>query len=485
MTLMPTPLLDPTYTLAVKAIVYNAFHAGYYTIDEMLSRPWVDSTGEHPIVLEWKKELLEQRVFEMSCSTFRLYFRRLCLVAGLEKPHRPYFLRIGAGANFEDKGMPSSLKYRILSHTEKVHNQRYQSTRVRQDMQGAAFGLLAGDNGQLFKHLEYAWKGFHPLAPIYMIKKQAQQIELRQDTIALRRRTVTLRKSNATSIEIRSHTRLLRVHIKRLEELAILSRREPYFRDIARSRQLGLQHPQPEQKEAQDSWEDEDHYTGTSVHSGLNISALLQAWAPATVFNADVEARSLAAMAWLVDYLTGNLVNIFRPEKVTSPITLQLPAGMEAMCLICGKAFRRRADMTRHSLKHVARLSGAFSCPQCGHVTSSPSEFSNHAEQAHGKQYTPYFTTESARKIPCAICHRNIGAGSILDHFNSTHAAESRSGDERLTCTACPDERDLDVDTWLAHLVSSHGVRSAEQCPFCNLVFMPRAIPVHIRKSHF
>lgn len=62
--------------------------------------------------------------------------------------------------------MPSSLKCRILSHTEKVHNQSYQSIRIRQDMQGAAFGDLAGDNEQLFRHLDHAWKGFDPAAPI-------------------------------------------------------------------------------------------------------------------------------------------------------------------------------------------------------------------------------------------------------------------------------------------------------------------------------
>lgn len=45
--------------------------------------------------------------------------------------------------------MSSSLKCRILSYTEKVHNQSYQSMRIRQDMQGAAFRDLAGNNEQL------------------------------------------------------------------------------------------------------------------------------------------------------------------------------------------------------------------------------------------------------------------------------------------------------------------------------------------------
>lgn len=64
-------------------------------------RPRLDGTSA--TVLEWKKERLEERICKMSCNTFRVYFKRLCLVAGMEKPPRPYFLQIGAGANFEGK----------------------------------------------------------------------------------------------------------------------------------------------------------------------------------------------------------------------------------------------------------------------------------------------------------------------------------------------------------------------------------------------
>lgn len=101
MTLMPTPLLDLTHIIAAEAIRQDVFDAGYHTIGEMLGRPRLDGTSA--TVLEWKKERLEQRICKMSCNTFRVYFKRLCLVAGMEKPPRPYFLQIGAGANFEGK----------------------------------------------------------------------------------------------------------------------------------------------------------------------------------------------------------------------------------------------------------------------------------------------------------------------------------------------------------------------------------------------
>ncbi|ROV88532.1 hypothetical protein VPNG_10379 [Cytospora leucostoma] len=199
MTLMPTLLLDLTHILAAEAIRQDAFEAGYHTVNEILSRPQLDGTG-------------------------------------LEKPPRPYFLRIGAGANFEDKGMPASLKCRILSHTEKVHNQSYQSIRIRQDMQGAAFGDLAGENEQLFRHLDHVWKDFDPSAPIYMTEAQRLEMESRKDTTALVQQLSALREAKGAPAKIQNLTHRLVSHRKRLEELAILARREAYFRDKARFR---------------------------------------------------------------------------------------------------------------------------------------------------------------------------------------------------------------------------------------------------------
>lgn len=140
------------------------------------------------------------------------------------------------------------------------------------------------------------------------------------------------------------------------------------------------------------------------------------------------------------------------------PTAVQLPAGKQAMCLVCGNAYPRRADMIRHACLHIALLSQNFSCPICRHITSSPSEFSNHVEQMHGKQYAPHFATgtsltnvpanpEPTPKIPCAVCRRDVGAGSILHHYNSQHAGDLRPKEESLTCTACPDKCQLNIKT--------------------------------------
>lgn len=132
--------------------------------------------------------------------------------------------------------MSSSLKCRILSYTEKVHNQSYQYMRIRQDMQGAAFRDLAGNNEQLFRHLDHAWKNFDPGAPIYMTEAQRIEMESRRDTTALVQQLSALRAARGAPAEIQNLTNRLVSHRKRLEELAILARREAYFSDKARSR---------------------------------------------------------------------------------------------------------------------------------------------------------------------------------------------------------------------------------------------------------
>lgn len=167
------------------------------------------------------------------------------------------------------------------------------------------------------------------------------------------------------------------------------------------------------------------------------------------------------------------------------------------MCLICGKTFLRRADLTRHAAaKHATLLHTTFSCPQCGDVISSPSEFSNHTERKHGKQYSPQFKTGVVLtdvpaqsypplKIPCAICRCNVRPARVLQHVNAQHAGEPRPEEQDLACTVCPDGRGLDIEAWFAHLADRHELPSARRCPFCSRFFFARGLPHHISNSHF
>lgn len=95
---MPTPLLDVTHLVATWAVYKKALAYDFPSVAAMLKKP---DLGSGKIMFQWKPELQDQRPWKMSCDTFRFHFKRLCLVAGLQSPPRPYFLRIGAGANFE------------------------------------------------------------------------------------------------------------------------------------------------------------------------------------------------------------------------------------------------------------------------------------------------------------------------------------------------------------------------------------------------
>lgn len=392
--------------------------------------------------------------------------------------------------------------------------------RIRFDMMGAAFKEKAGDTQQLFKHLNQVWKDFDPKAPIYMTQAQVKDMESRRDTKALVKDIRSFEQARAAPAEIRRLRNKLASLRKRLEELAILALREAYFKNKAFERQLGNQ----------EFHEEDDYlYTGGRDHTHLDIDRLMRAWATGTVFDADAEARTIAAMEWLRHYVSGNVKEITRPGEdrpasITTPLLkeglLSGPAGTgtnratasassdngtaggspptrkTAECLICGKSYGRRAELTRHAIVHTKLLSQEFSCPVCGTVTSSPSHWSNHVEQTHGKQYAPKFVTTTnlagetpskpdlARQAPCAVCGRNVLVNSLLQHFNAHHAEDPTTRDRQLDCADCPDAHTLSIDSWFAHLASHHGFCQTQRCPFCTCFFQDRSLPQHVRRRH-
>lgn len=218
-------------------------------------------------------------------------------------------------------------------------------------------------------------------------------------------------------------------HRNKLEELAILARREAYFtlKEIKKHAQ-----PQPSTRvnpegEVRQSKRQHDH---------LDIRRLMRAWAPGTIFVANAEERAIAADEWLRHYLKATDSAITRggtdaqapsstlsavksvsadklqgTQKNTSgsevgkslALDLSIPAGKAAKCIICRKMFLRRPELTRHvAATHKEILQKAFPCPICQKVTSTPSEFSNHVEREHGKQFAPHFPRETVAK-PVAI----------------------------------------------------------------------------------
>lgn len=82
---------------------------------------------------------------------------------------------------------------------------------------------------------------------------------------------------------------------KRLEELAILARRDAYFKEKAHRRQQGL----PLQREKVEEAPEWNRKTNTN-HAALDIESLMNAWQQGTVFDSEAESRAVAAMTWLI-----------------------------------------------------------------------------------------------------------------------------------------------------------------------------------------
>lgn len=443
--------------------------------------------------------------------------------------------------------MPVALFCHILSHTPQVHNQKYQAKHLRHDMQNAAFGGLAGDNQHLFKHLGHAGKDYDPKAPIYMTVEQHEEAESRRDTTCLKSEIKSLQEHGRLD-EARALRNKLTNHMRQLEKLAILARREAHFRDRASRLERGTpQDPPSTLQQGPDRDWVEARQRVKIDHRRLHVADLMRAWAPATVFDIAAEARALYAIAWLGNYLSQStsaianktepmtplsqvldqhglnpgqdeVYNVDHDEELSYPhhpshdeayrdrlgrARLIIPPGKQAKCLICSKSFSKRSNLTKHALVHRPALARDFACPVCGTVTSSPSEFSNHVERAHGKEYAPAFNASPgpnmaatldaivkppAQHISCAVCHCLVRADAILRHFNTCHVAPAPSRPAQasiLDCLDCADARGLSSNAWFNHLAEKHELAPAEQCPFCDRFFQHQGLPPHIRRCHF
>lgn len=93
-------------------------------------------------------------------------------------------------------GMPVASMCKILSHTQRVHNQSYQTGRMRQDLAATAFRDFAGEAPEPLKNRMR--KAFDPKAPIYLTAAQMAELMSRNNTTALAQRLVELQTNGYT-----------------------------------------------------------------------------------------------------------------------------------------------------------------------------------------------------------------------------------------------------------------------------------------------
>lgn len=106
-TLLPYPLLCLTHLVCVIGIHFNAFKAGYRSVDEILRRPNLEDVDY--IHLEWREDFLDKEIFPMSYTSFWRNLRRVLLVAGFSTMARVYAFRLGALIEY-DNSLTQSLR---------------------------------------------------------------------------------------------------------------------------------------------------------------------------------------------------------------------------------------------------------------------------------------------------------------------------------------------------------------------------------------
>ncbi|KAK0629189.1 hypothetical protein B0T17DRAFT_615001 [Bombardia bombarda] len=98
-TLLPYQLFCVTHLVGVIGVHFNAFKAGYRSVDELLHRPNLEHVDYVP--LEWRDEVLDDDIFPMSYTTFSRILHHVLLVAGFQTMARIYAFRLGALVEYD------------------------------------------------------------------------------------------------------------------------------------------------------------------------------------------------------------------------------------------------------------------------------------------------------------------------------------------------------------------------------------------------
>ncbi|RYC59464.1 hypothetical protein CHU98_g6760, partial [Xylaria longipes] len=151
-TLLPYQLFCVTHLVGVIGVHFDAFKAGYRSVDELLHRPNLEHVDYVP--LEWRDEVLDHDIFPMSYTTFSRNLHHVLLVAGFQTMARIYAFRLGALVEY-DGSLTQAVRNFVASHTTDIFENNYQTERVREDLTRKRFGPCAGgtDNEPLFKAL--------------------------------------------------------------------------------------------------------------------------------------------------------------------------------------------------------------------------------------------------------------------------------------------------------------------------------------------
>ncbi|KAF8462493.1 hypothetical protein DFH94DRAFT_700934 [Russula ochroleuca] len=418
-TFLPYSLFCLTHLVLVVGIHFNAFKAGYKSVDEILHRPNLENVDY--IHLEWREDFLNKPIFPMSYTTFWRNLQRVLLVAGFSTMARLYAFRVGALIEY-NKSLTQATRNFVASHTTKVYENNYQTKRVQADLSRTRFGPCAGGqtNEPLFEVMRDLSKQNDSGAPLEATPEQKLSIESRRD-ITDRRAALEAAKLSKDKGQISKAKSALDQRRRALYKLILLKSREDYFEQANKLRAEGKSTDELRQRSRP--------ARHRCDHAPLDMGCLLTYWtgeagfgnrsgtSEELVFDDKAEDRLEGAMVWLLHYAAEN----WTPLSLAVPISstsakkpkrrrVKAVEAVEApkanrpetwVCLLCdeSKPFARRHCLSRHNkTAHIDKgaFDQSFLCPRCTPSVeiSSAIEWCDHVEKTHGKMYAPIVSSK-------------------------------------------------------------------------------------------
>ncbi|KAF1973216.1 hypothetical protein BU23DRAFT_568519 [Bimuria novae-zelandiae CBS 107.79] len=439
MTLVPYSPVCLASIIAARAIKDDAFKVGFESVEALLSRPSLKSVDFLP--LDWKEEMLDRPIFNLSNGTFYDLWHRTCLVSGLREDPRFYTMRVGAGGRLD------------------------------------AFGPMAGRNDDLFQSLRSMSLSRDAGAPVDVSSEDLGEFEKRRDMQGLRADLEKARQRG--SKEIRPVKAQIENLIETLSHLKLQEKRAAYFEHVDSQRAQGLSTAAS---------------SGKMRSSGAlsAVAQFLQSCARELEEGCSVEQRAQHYMELLVDHLARRpsrpppgpgapKVAVEGCDDAAEPaydesVDLNRTCTKQSRYLLCNTTFRGRSELTKHCRKiHVkdGTFDRPFSCPECLRlgmgdvtITRGPPAWSSHAEASHGKMLKPNLPS-IARPVKgserCLLCECFfVGGGGLWKHTRRIHHQNGEKFAQPFSCPECLRQGKGDAsiggfDDWKSHVLSEHA----------------------------
>jgi hypothetical protein len=411
-------------------------------------------------------------MFRIQYFRFLELWNRCWFVLGCEDSLRPYAMRVGAGARYEDSALGEVMQNHVLSNSSKVRQSSYQPRSISKNLLALSYGLIDQDT-MLENTLRNSSANRDENAPLYLAPGDSENFETRFDLLSLREQYAEAKsqhgandkRTKRVANEIGALKRSLSVQL-------IKQRRAEYFEAARMRRASGL----PTDDLIQASVRPPKSRYAFSHPAAASICQFL------TNNDLDGEQRRRSFPTLLQAFLSAQFSEVqafveelVNPTMSTHRLTDESKDGRLWRCILCPSAtcFGRRYQLARHHLLVHMKNPGQFRCPECYRekgeifmVSGPSSPWFNHAERIHGAHTAPYelgslkATELKYERARCLLCDdgRQFSVSVHSRHFNKHHATTTNG---TFNCPECARNGREDKITgqaeWSQHAREAHG----------------------------